>query len=215
MGMDVEFGTGAWSPQRNEILFPDRAAQVVYRTLWIVHSDGSGLHQLAIAGCGGPFSDPNGRNCLDPTWSPDGQKTAFSLFDAATGERNIGQRGPPRCSSKATNLRTVARIRWLDSSLRRVRGATDLNCGSPLDRAASVLVRQPKAPPSKYDQFPVLGSKTIDAVVDLRPREITREASSQTLRERELRDSSPRPPASAFSASWPVHTTQRPPAPYV
>lgn len=89
MGMDVEFGTGAWSPQRNEILFPDRAAQVVYRTLWIVHSDGSGLHQLAIAGCGGPFSDPNGRNCLDPTWSPDGQKTAFSLFDAATGERNI------------------------------------------------------------------------------------------------------------------------------
>jgi TolB protein len=88
-GMDLEFGTGAWSPQGNEILFSASATAGVHRTFWVVHSNGSGLRELSIAGCGGPFTDPNAHACLDPTWSPDGQKIAFSLFSAATGQREI------------------------------------------------------------------------------------------------------------------------------
>jgi Tol biopolymer transport system component len=88
-GMNLQFGTGSWSPQGNEILFSASATAGVYRTLWVVHSDGSGLHRLSIAGCGGLFTDPNAHACLDPTWSPDGQKIAFSQFSAAAGQREI------------------------------------------------------------------------------------------------------------------------------
>ena len=43
-----------------------------------MNSDGSGLHQLAIPGCGGAFSDPTPIDCRDPGWSPDGTKIVFA-----------------------------------------------------------------------------------------------------------------------------------------
>jgi Tol biopolymer transport system component len=39
---------GSWSPKGNEIEFSWRAGFDVHSTMWIVHSNGSGLHQVPI-----------------------------------------------------------------------------------------------------------------------------------------------------------------------
>jgi Tol biopolymer transport system component len=79
-GMDFNFCNGSWSPQGNEIVFSAHVpnAEDYHSSIWVVHSDGSGLSQLPVAGpCGGPFADPSTFGCFNPVWSPDGQKIAF------------------------------------------------------------------------------------------------------------------------------------------
>jgi Tol biopolymer transport system component len=90
VGMDLNFDCGSWSPQRNEILFSAHVPDGRYRsTVWVVHSDGSGMHEVPIAGCGGLADDPTTISCRYPAWSPDGQKIVFSRFSAATGQRDL------------------------------------------------------------------------------------------------------------------------------
>src|SRR6266536_1102627 len=89
-GMELNFDCGNWSPQRNEILLSAHVPNGQYRsTVWVVHSDGSGLHQVPIAGCGGRNDDPTSISCRYPSWSPDGKKVLFSRFSAATGQRDL------------------------------------------------------------------------------------------------------------------------------
>ena len=78
-GMNFNFCNGSWSPQRNEILFSAHVPNGDFHSsIWVVHSDGTGLRQLPIEGpCGGPFSDLTTIGCFNPVWSPDGQKIAF------------------------------------------------------------------------------------------------------------------------------------------
>jgi hypothetical protein len=78
-GMDFNFCNGSWSPQGNEIVFSANVPNGDYHSsAWVVHSDGTGLRQLPIAGpCAGPFADPTTFGCFNPNWSPDGQKIAF------------------------------------------------------------------------------------------------------------------------------------------
>jgi Tol biopolymer transport system component len=80
------FDCGNWSPQGNEILFSIHVPADNRATVWEVHSDGSGLRQIPIPGCGGLISDPNSIGCFNATWSPDGTKIVFNRLQPQVGE---------------------------------------------------------------------------------------------------------------------------------
>jgi Tol biopolymer transport system component len=76
-GMVFDFCRGSWSPQGNEILFSAHVPETHRSTIWVAHSDGSGLRKIPVPGCGGPRSDPASIGCQKPVWSPDGRKLMF------------------------------------------------------------------------------------------------------------------------------------------
>jgi Tol biopolymer transport system component len=77
---------GDWSPQGNEIIFSRHVTADVRGSIWVVHADGSGLHEIEIQGlaCGGSVFDPNGFGCHGVRWSPDGKKIIFAVNSPAT-----------------------------------------------------------------------------------------------------------------------------------
>jgi Tol biopolymer transport system component len=77
---------GNWSPQGNEILFSVHVPVANRATVWEVNSDGSGLRQIPIPGCGGPRSSSTTIGCFNARWSPDGTKIIFNRFQPVEGE---------------------------------------------------------------------------------------------------------------------------------
>jgi Tol biopolymer transport system component len=76
-----------WSPQGNEIIFQRHVTPDVFGSIWEVHANGTGLHEIHIQGldCGASSSDPNGFGCHEPRWSPDGKKIIFAAFSPSIG----------------------------------------------------------------------------------------------------------------------------------
>jgi Tol biopolymer transport system component len=76
-GMEVDFCSGSWSPQGNQIAFSAKVPDTDRSTIWVVHSDGSGLRKIPVPGCGGPRPNPTSIGCQKPVWSRDGRKIMF------------------------------------------------------------------------------------------------------------------------------------------
>jgi Tol biopolymer transport system component len=80
---------GHWSPSGDHIMFAAHPCATCRRAIFVVDSDGTGLHQVPIPGCGGPASDPASISCFGPDWSPDGSKIAFVRSSALTNVQNV------------------------------------------------------------------------------------------------------------------------------
>ena len=83
---------GDWSPQGNEIVFSQRVTPDARSSIWVVHADGSGLHEIPVRAqpaCGGAYSDPRSQGCFHPRWSPDGTKIVFTRGTSGGHDSNI------------------------------------------------------------------------------------------------------------------------------
>jgi hypothetical protein len=75
-GWQPDFGSASWSPDGQWILTDNGEGR-----LYMVHPDGTGRHQIALATGPGSFL------AAGPKWSPDGKRIVFALRSASAGNQ--------------------------------------------------------------------------------------------------------------------------------
>jgi Tol biopolymer transport system component len=86
----LEVSSASWSPDGEWIIFPARKTADDRRSLFVLHPDGTGLHEVPVEpACGASRDDRNSRGCLDPTWSPDGSKILFDILLGSNGQKQL------------------------------------------------------------------------------------------------------------------------------
>jgi Tol biopolymer transport system component len=76
----------------SDAVFSRHVTPDVHSSLWIVHSDGSGLRPVNLqpsTACGGRNDDPAADGCFSPGWSPDGTKIVFAKGKNSDVDANI------------------------------------------------------------------------------------------------------------------------------
>jgi Tol biopolymer transport system component len=91
-GSPITCCAAGWSPQGNDIVLSMRATPGSHSSIWVVHSDGSDLHRIAVqpsSACGGLNADPSADGCFNAGWSPDGTKIVFAKGQNGDVDANI------------------------------------------------------------------------------------------------------------------------------
>jgi Tol biopolymer transport system component len=133
--------SGSWSPDGKWILFSNNKQK-----LFVVHPDGTGLHQINLDISGSYFAS-------EPAWSPDGTKIVLRLFLASTGQQHLSPSGQPAqtCTrwptpKAAKNSPTGDPTRWPAQRPRRYAHQQQTNRQHSGRRGASGVTSERRGP---------------------------------------------------------------------
>jgi Tol biopolymer transport system component len=82
-GFEPAFFGGSWSPRANRILLSGKSTPSARNAIYVVRADGRRLRKISMPACGTSVG------CINPSWSPDGRKFAFDVFDPSAGQTDV------------------------------------------------------------------------------------------------------------------------------
>jgi Tol biopolymer transport system component len=87
--VDGNDSVASWSPRGNRILFGGYTDENHRRSIFMVNTDGTRLHQVPIPGCGSARSAGTAVACFNPAWSPNAARIVFSRTTVSPSGRIV------------------------------------------------------------------------------------------------------------------------------